>query len=67
MAVLQDEAYLNGDRVALLVIIAVTLLLLNLINNCLDRGARERPLLGRLAELDRSAKDRDIITSILIC
>merc|ERR1712038_1087918 len=46
-------AGLHGDRIALLVIVALTLLLIHLINSCMDRSAREAPLIRRLAEMDK--------------
>merc|ERR1712107_649434 len=41
------------DRIALLVIVALTLLLIHLINSCMNRIAREAPLIRRLAEMDK--------------
>merc|ERR1719234_1519536 len=46
-------AGLHGDRIALVAIVALTLLLIHLINSCMDRGAREAPLIRRLAEMDK--------------
>jgi chromosome segregation ATPase len=43
----------HGDRIALLAIVAFTLLAIHLINLCMDRGARERPLVRRMAEMDK--------------
>jgi len=43
----------NGDRAILLVVIAFTLILIYLINICMTSGSREKPLLAKVAELDR--------------
>merc|ERR1719507_1930598 len=44
---------LHGDRIALVAIVALTLLLIHLINSCMDRSAREAPLIRRLADMDK--------------
>ena len=44
---------LHGDRIALVAIVALTLLIIHLINSCMDRSAREAPLIRRLAEMDK--------------
>jgi len=48
-----DQGFINSDRIALVGIIAITLLLLHFINIFMDRSTREKPLIKRLAEMDR--------------
>merc|ERR1711962_880804 len=43
----------HGDRLALLAIVAITLIGIYLINTCMDRSSRERPLIRRIAEQDK--------------
>merc|ERR1712096_417129 len=47
------HAGVQVDRLTLVALIAVTLVLMHLINLCLDNSSRKEPLLRRLAELDR--------------
>merc|ERR1719320_822652 len=49
----QDQGFVNSDRIALVGIIAITLLLLHFINTFMDRSTREKPLIKRIAEMDR--------------
>ena len=53
MLFLQDQAVIDGDRLGLVGIIALTLLLLHLINSVMNKSSREQPLIRRLADLDR--------------
>merc|ERR1711892_872229 len=48
-----DQGFINSDRIALVGIIAITLLLLHFINTFMDRSTREKPLIRRIAEMDR--------------
>merc|ERR1711981_993223 len=48
-----DQGFINSDRMALVGIIAITLLLLHFINTFMDRSTREKPLIRRIAEMDR--------------
>eukprot|EP00092_Neocalanus_flemingeri_P008689 GFUD01009359.1.p1 GENE.GFUD01009359.1~~GFUD01009359.1.p1 ORF type:complete len:1227 (-),score=339.72 GFUD01009359.1:365-4009(-) len=48
-----DNGGLNGDRIALVVIISITILIIYLINTIMDQGTRERPLIRRIAEMDK--------------
>merc|ERR1711892_793652 len=48
-----DQGFINSDRLALVGIIAITLLLLHFINTFMDRSTREKPLIRKLAEMDR--------------
>ena len=50
---LQDQAFIDGDRLCLVGIIALTLLLLHVINSVMNKSSREQPLIRRLADLDR--------------
>ena len=50
---IQDQAFIDGDRLGLVGIIALTLLLLHIINSVMNKSSREHPLIRRLAELDR--------------
>ena len=50
---IHDHAIIDGDRLALVAIISVTLLLLHLINSFINKSSREQPLIKRLADLDR--------------
>jgi len=49
----QENGGFNSDRIALIVIISVTILVIYLINTFMDQSTRERPLIRRLAEMDR--------------
>ena len=53
LLLLHDQAVIDGDKLALVGIISLTLLALHLINSFVTRSAREQPLIRRLAELDR--------------
>jgi len=44
---------ISGDQLVLLVIVAITLLFLHLINQCLGKASREKPLIAKVAELDK--------------
>merc|ERR1711936_658589 len=48
-----DQGFINSDRLALVGIIALTLLTLHFINTFMDRSTREKPLIRKLAEMDR--------------
>merc|ERR1711892_868111 len=48
-----EQGFINSDRIALVGIIAITLLLLHFINMFMDRSTREKPLIRRIAEMDR--------------
>eukprot|EP00092_Neocalanus_flemingeri_P012479 GFUD01013452.1.p1 GENE.GFUD01013452.1~~GFUD01013452.1.p1 ORF type:complete len:1885 (+),score=551.68 GFUD01013452.1:790-5655(+) len=48
-----DQGFVNSDRLALVGIIAITLLFLHFINTFMDRGTREKPLIRKIAEMDR--------------
>eukprot|EP00091_Calanus_sinicus_P007910 TRINITY_DN1926_c0_g2_i6.p1 TRINITY_DN1926_c0_g2~~TRINITY_DN1926_c0_g2_i6.p1 ORF type:complete len:526 (-),score=163.64 TRINITY_DN1926_c0_g2_i6:235-1812(-) len=48
-----DQGFINSDRLALVGIIAITLLLLHFINMFMDRSTREKPLIRKIAEMDR--------------
>ena len=48
-----ENGGLNGDRIALVFIISVTILVIYLINTFMDQSTRERPLIRRLAEMDK--------------
>ena len=50
---IHDHAIIDGDRLALVAIISVTLLLLHLINSFINKSSQEQPLIKRLADLDR--------------
>ena len=50
---IEDQAFIDGDRLGLVGIIALTLLLLHIINSVMNKSSREQPLIRRLAELDR--------------
>merc|ERR1719481_1234264 len=52
-ALVHDTAGLHGDRLALVGIVALTLVLIHLINTFMDRNSREKPLIKRLSEMDR--------------
>ena len=53
LLLLHDQAVIDGDKLALVGIISLTLLALHLINSFVTRSSREQPLIRRLAELDR--------------
>merc|ERR1712106_957152 len=46
-----EQGFINSDRIALVGIIAITLLLLHFINMFMDRSTREKPLIRRIAEM----------------
>merc|ERR1712013_787714 len=54
---MQEQAHetggFNGDRIALVIIISITILLIYLINTFMDQNTREKPLIRRLAEMDK--------------
>jgi len=54
---MQEQAHenggFNGDRIALVLIISITILLIYLINTFMDQNTREKPLIRRLAEMDK--------------
>ena len=53
LLLLHDSSVIDGDRLALVVIISITLLALHLINSFVTKSSREAPLIKRLADLDR--------------
>ena len=53
LLLLHDSSVIDGDRLALVVIISITLLALHLINSFVTKSFRETPLIKRLADLDR--------------
>jgi len=53
LLLLHDSSVIDGDRLALVVIISITLLALHLINSFVTKSSRETPLIKRLADLDR--------------
>ena len=53
LLLLHEQAVIDGDKLALVGIISLTLLALHLINSFVTRSSREQPLIRRLAELDR--------------
>jgi len=48
-----EQGYINSERISLVGIIAITLLLLHFINMFMDRSTREKPLIKKIAEMDR--------------
>ena len=53
LLIIHDSSVIDGDRLALLAIISITLLALHLINSFINKSSREQPLIKRLADLDR--------------
>merc|ERR1711892_539587 len=52
-AAVHESAGFHGDRLALVGIVALTLVFLHLVNTFMDRGTREKPLIKRLSEMDK--------------
>merc|ERR1719323_1611485 len=53
LILLHDQAVVDGDKLALVGIISLTILTLHFINCFINKSSREQPLIKRLAELDR--------------